>query len=529
MTLPVPAPAEVATALLELGGEVFRDVGEAERCERFLATVARLFPERRLAVRVVDPRTREPARTYVVGATARPFLEHEPLTIKPSAIAKTHLHPAVAASARIRLAPRWDSPFSHVAVGFAVPVVAAGELYGLVDVAYPLGTPLLDTDEALIIPLVNQLALALRDHRLWRDAQGLRDFQARLIDHANALIVGIDPQWRVTVVNQALLTLTGYQRDEVIGRDLRDFLLPDDRSRITALLTAALAGQSFEAVEIRIGSRHRGSVRTAWSIAAVGGPGDRAAPEAVVAIGQDQTRLRELQDQVVRAERLATLGQLAAGVVHELNNPLTSISIYADYLERKHAAAGGDPADHEKLVRISQSASRIQRFARELVQYAKPVGDEVDVIDLNAVVRQSASFCEHLFDASGVALTLALDEQLPPLTAIPGQLEQVLINLITNAAHAVEGGPAGAVEVSTYVDAPDRVAVAVADNGPGVAADERARIFEPFFTTKVDGKGTGLGLPIARNIVEQHRGEIRVEDAAAGGARFVVSLPRDPR
>ncbi|MBK9037461.1 MAG: PAS domain-containing protein [Myxococcales bacterium] len=527
MSLVVPEAAAVATVMLELGGEVFREVAEADLCGRFLATVARLFPERPLALRVVDLRTREPARVYTIGARARTGLEYEPLTVKATAIDKTHLHPAVAASARLRQAARWDAPFPHVAVGFAVPVVAAGELYGLLDVGYPLGQPVIAADEPLVIPLVNQLALALRTHRLWRDAQGLRDFQARLIDHANALIVGIDNCWRVTVCNQALLTLTGFARDEVVGRDLRDFLPPHDRSRVTGILGLALAGQSFDSVEIRIGSRTRGRVRTVWSIAGIGGPGDRPAPEAVVAIGQDQTRLMELQAQVIRAERLATLGQLAAGVVHELNNPLTSITVYADYLQRKCLQVGGDQADHEKLLRIGQSAQRIQRFTRELVQYAKPVGDEVDVIDLNAVVRQSVSFCEHLFEREGLTLRVDLAPELPPLAAIPGQLEQVLINLITNAVHAVEATPDGTGEVfvRTFVVDEDQVALAVTDTGIGVPEADRVRVFEPFFTTKVDGKGTGLGLPIARNIIEQHQGTIEVDDAPEGGARFTVALP----
>ena len=528
MTLPVPDAAAVATAMLELGGEVFRDVGEAEVASRFLATVGRLFPDRPLALRVVDPRTREAARIYAAGAGVRPGLEHEPLTLKARAIDKTHLHPAVAASARLRVAARWDTPFPHVAVGFAVPVVAAGELYGLLDVGYPLGQPVIAADEPLVIPLVNQLALALRNHRLWRDAQGLRDFQARLIDHANALIVGIDRAWRVTVCNRALLELTGFPRDEVVGRDLRDFLPPSDRSRVGGILRAALEGQSFDSVEVRIGSRNRGPIRTVWSIAAIGGPSDRSAPEAVVAIGQDQTKLVELQEQVIRAERLATLGQIAAGVVHELNNPLTSISVYADFLQRRCQQMGGDPTDHEKLVRIAQSAQRIQRFTRELVLYARPVGDEVDVIDLNAVVRQSVSFCEHLFERAGLELVVDLATEVPPLAAIPGQLEQVLINLITNAAHAVEGSGdgTGTVWVRTAIVDDARVAVQVSDSGPGVPEAERLRIFEPFYTTKVDGKGTGLGLPIAKNIVEQHHGTIAVDAAPEGGARFTVTLPR---
>ncbi len=530
MTAPLPDEAALAAAMLDLGRELHLELSEAELCDRFLTQLAVLFPDRRIAVRVLDPRTREPARVHALHGALRAGLETERVTIKESSIVKTRLKTAVAASARVRIGTRWDSPFAHVAAGFAVPLVASGELYGLLDVGYALGVDRAIEDEPLVLPVANQLALALRNQRLWRDAQGLRDFQSRLIEHANALIVGIDRSWRVTVCNRAMLELTGYSREEVLGSDLRDLLPPDQRPRLTPVFAAALRGQNEDAVDVVLHSRHRGRVRTVWSIAAIGGPddrgdrGDRGPHEAVVAIGTDQTRLRELQDQVIQSERLATLGQLAAGVVHELNNPLTSITVYAEYLLRKAERVGAEPGDIEKLGRIGHSAQRIMRFARELVQYAKPAGVEIDLVDVNAVVRQSLSFCEHLFDRAGILVATELEPELPPIPAVPGQLEQVMINLLTNAAHAVEGG--GVIVVRTRTASAEAVTVAVDDSGPGVPEEERARIFEPFYTTKTDGKGTGLGLPIVKNIVEQHKGGIAVESAPEGGARFVVTLPR---
>jgi len=518
-----PRQDAVASVMLELGRELHLELSEAALCDRFLQALASLFPDRLLAVRVVDLRATEEARAYVLGGALRPDLGRERITIKDSAVAKTRLKTAVAASARLRLSPRWDGPFPHVAVGFAVPLVAAGELYGVLDVGYPLGVDRVAVDEPLVLPIANQLAVALRTQRLWRDAQGLRDFQARLIEHANALIIGIDHAWRITVCNRAILELMGAERDRVLGRDVRDLLPADERARLTPVFIQAMRGQAYDAIEIDLMSRVRGRVRTVWSVAGIHAGPARSAAEAVVCIGQDQTRLRELQDQIIQAERLATLGQLAAGVVHELNNPLTSITVYADYLLAKAERGGAEPGDIEKLTRIGASAQRILRFARELVQYAKPVGDEVDIVDLNAVVDKSLSFCEHLFDRGGIVVGTELDPALPPVPAVPGQLEQVLINFITNAAHAVEGG--GAIVVRTAALADGWVSVSVSDSGPGVPLDDRARVFEPFFTTKTDGKGTGLGLSIVRNIVEQHRGKVAVDEAPEGGARFTVSLP----
>jgi signal transduction histidine kinase len=256
-------------------------------------------------------------------------------------------------------------------------------------------------------------------------------------------------------------------------------------------------------------------VRSVWSIAPVGRAGQLGGPiEAVVAIGQDQSKIDLLQQQIVRAERLATLGELAAGVVHELNNPLTSITVYAEYLVRKLESQGTDAADIEKLRRIGASAQRILRFSRDLVQYARPSGKESEAVDLASVVRQSVSICEHLVERGGVDLAVEVDPALPVIQAVAGQLEQVLINLITNAVHAVPEG--GKVVVRATTDGPANVLIEVADSD---------RIFEPFFTTKPDGKGTGLGLPIVRNIVDSHRGQISVTRSDLGGAAFRVVIP----
>jgi two-component system, NtrC family, sensor kinase len=524
--LPAPTAAQLLDGVLTLGREVHLEMDEAALVQRFLATLVELFPRRILAIRVLDPRSTEAARGYAVGGTLRPGVETERISLKESSIAKTRLKSAVAASARLKVAPRWDSPFPGVAAGFAVPLVASGELYGVLDVGYPLGCEALDHDEVLLLPIANHLSVALRNQQLHRDTTSLRDYQAKLIEHANALILGVDHRLRVTVVNRALCELTGYRREELVGRDLRDLLREEEITRLAKLFRQAMTGQLADTVDITLDTP-RGPIRTLWSIAAISG---RGRVEAVVAVGQDQTKLRELQAQIIQAEKLATLGQLAAGVVHELNNPLTSITVYAEYLLRKaerqavqQAAAVPEEADIEKLRRISAGAQRILRFARDLVQYAKPAGTELDIVDVNSAVVQSLSLCEHLFERSGIGHSFDLAAGLPTVYGVPGQLEQVLINLITNAAHAVEGG--GRVTVRTSSPARGWVAIAVADTGPGISGEERSRIFEPFYTTKTDGKGTGLGLSIVRNIVEQHEGRIEVGESDGGGALFTVYLP----
>lgn len=520
MTLLPPTEAAQLAAQRELAEDLPLAVTEPGVMDCALAVLSRLLPGRALAVRALDPRGRQLARLYGRNGTLRNGVHAEAVVLTQAAVDRAKLKSAIVASARVVIRERWDSPFTGIAKGFAVALAGGGELYGVVDVGYPAGSEPHDHDVDATTTLAGYLGPALRAIQLQNEAIGLRDYQARLLDSANALILGIDRDWRITVCNRPLLDLMGMIRQDVLGSDLRDLIAADQRPALTTAFAAALAGSHDVAVTVMLPTRS-GPVRCVWSIAAVGrsdGP-----IEAVIAIGQDQSKIDLLQQQVVRAERLATLGELAAGIVHELNNPLTSITVYAEYLTRKLESAGIELADLEKLRRIGTSAQRILRFSRDLVQYARPSGREVGQVDLAAVVRASVSICEHLVERGGIQLQIQLDPDLPTIQAVAGQLEQVLINLITNAIHAVEDG--GTVVVRAHTCSPTAIQLEVADSGHGVRDQDKDRIFEPFFTTKPDGKGTGLGLPIVRNIVEQHRGTIAVHHSDLGGAEFRVTIP----
>jgi two-component system, NtrC family, sensor kinase len=520
MTLIPPSDAAQLTAQRELASELPLASTERVVVERVLAVLERLFPGRALAVRALDLRGRDVVRAYVRGGSLHDAVATEGVTLTQALVDGARLKSAVAASARLHVRDRWDSPFTGMATGFALPLAAGGELYGVVDLGYAPGEDARQYDEPAVMAFVNALAITLRAIHLQDDAIGLRDYQARLLDSANALILGIDRTWRITACNRALLELTGMTRDDLLGRDIRDFISTDQRQQLTTAFAAALAGQHHGAVTVMLPTP-KSPVRSVWSIAPVGRSGGPI--EAVVAIGQDQSKIDLLQQQIVRSERLATLGELAAGVVHELNNPLTSITVYAEYLVRKLESQGAEVSDLEKLRRIGASAQRILRFSRDLVQYARPSGKDVEAVDLAAVVRSSVSICEHLIERGGIELAIEIDPDLPVIQAVGGQLEQVLINLITNAAHAVDVG--GKVTVRAHAIEPASVLLEVGDSGPGIRDDDRERIFEPFFTTKPDGKGTGLGLPIVRNIVDQHRGHIDVARSDLGGAAFRVAIP----
>jgi two-component system NtrC family sensor kinase len=218
-------------------------------------------------------------------------------------------------------------------------------------------------------------------------------------------------------------------------------------------------------------------------------------------------------------------------VAHEINNPLTSIQVCAEAVLRKaHLAVQGraansfDAADEDRLRKIQEGAERIRRFARDLVSYARPSGTEVELVSLNEVVEQALSFCEHIIEDTRARLDRDLSRSLPAIQAIRDQLLQVVINLVTNAAHAL-GDRGGQIRVRTWPAGEAAVSLAVSDSGVGIRDEDRPHIFEPFFSTKPAGRGTGLGLSVVRNIIYAHGGSISFQTRPGSGTTFVVTLP----
>jgi signal transduction histidine kinase len=239
--------------------------------------------------------------------------------------------------------------------------------------------------------------------------------------------------------------------------------------------------------------------------------------------------LRDLRRQVIQSEKLASLGQIAAGIVHELNNPLTTIVAYSDFLRRK-LAARGDPADVERLARINEAADRILRFSRDLTAYSRPANEVPAPVAIHDVIERALVFCEHELDKKGVMIERSFG-QVRPVRGVAGQLTQVFVNLFTNAAHAMRDR-GGLLTITTSMTdgdadgAPVReVLVSITDDGHGIDEGHIERIFEPFFTTKTDGSGTGLGLSIVRSIVQSHGGRISVTGKQPHGTVFLLELP----
>jgi PAS domain S-box-containing protein len=245
---------------------------------------------------------------------------------------------------------------------------------------------------------------------------------------------------------------------------------------------------------------------------------EEGVPTQILSISIDVTDEVEIEEKLRQTERLTSIGTLAAGLAHEINNPLSSVVITAQLLRK---AGLGSKAD-EMLDNLIEDAKRCGRIVRSVQKFARQEPSDRVELDLNAVVRAAEELSRSGLKRSGMTLRLELERTLPPVMGDATELEQVVLNLITNAAHASEPGQ----EVVVRTTAENGVVqVCVRDEGRGMSPDTKRHVFDPFFTTRGREGGTGLGLSIAHGIVEDHGGTIEIDSDLGRGTTVTVRLP----
>ena len=504
--------------LLELGQRLSLSPSEEEAAAELAGSLRQILPGYSCAVRLIDEEgslsaavahgSLDPDRRGVVELTRK-------------VLQRCGLGDRIAACKGVTIVARVRPIFRGTGKPVVVPLVAGNAIVGLMNLEPEERRPPLDeaTEEALfrMAPLA---AASVRSARLISELSSVRSYLERLIERANALILVVDGQLKIRVFNRAFCELSGFARDQVIGRDLSSIVPEADRRLLVRAMAASLRGEAIDHLEIGLltaaGSAARVAVNTAPLLSANG------AIEGIVAIGQDLTRFRELERQVVHAEKLASVGRLAAGIVHELNNPLTSITMNAEALTSAAQAPGIAAADRSKIAKILEASQRLLRFTRELLTYAKPATSSFEAIDIAELLAQSVAFCELPIRESRATVELSIERDLPFVAGVRSNLTQVFVNLITNACHALDGP--GTIELSAR-RLQGQLEVRVRDEGRGIPSSDVGRIFEPFFTTKADGRGTGLGLSIVQGIVTRHGGSVAVHREDPRGTSFTVRLP----
>jgi len=248
---------------------------------------------------------------------------------------------------------------------------------------------------------------------------------------------------------------------------------------------------------------------------------------------QERTeQLKAAQKKLVQSDRLASLGQLSASVAHEINNPVSGVLNLSMLMQRMLTDDGVPPARlvefRRYLSQVINETSRVGHIVSDLLAFSRRGKPQRAPADLNRIVRMTLSLVQHKLKLSNVSVEADLNEGLPPVLCDPSQIQQVVLNLVLNAAEATQSKGVdkrpGRVSVTTFI-ADGMEMLTVADNGEGIPPENLAKIFDPFFTTKSEGKGVGLGLAVSYGIIQAHGGDIEVKSAAGAGATFTVSLP----
>ena len=408
----------------------------------------------------------------------------------------------------------------EAAAAAAVPLRSHGIVIGTLIITDPKEGVFVPEDIRLLSTLATHAAVVIANARFFEMVRRAKEQWETAFDALSEGIAVVDDEGRVKRSNRALADLLNTPLHNVVGTPLGEALLGKPNA-LQELLTAIRRGERPAPLVAR-SERLKRAVR----VNAARIPG-AATEQSVVVMVEDVTEQQALETQLVQSEKLAAVGQLVSGVAHELNNPLTSIAGLSEFLlEQKELGK----KDRGHLQVIQEQAERAGRIVRNLLTFARKGAAERVPVDLNDVIRRTLSLTSYDLKLKDIQVERELSGALPDVFGDRHGLQQVVLNLVTNAAHAVAENPRERpreITVSTWFDG--QVHLRVADTGPGIPDEIAQSVFTPFFTTKEPGKGTGLGLSITYSIVESHGGQITLEPRGTrGGAAFRVDLPPAP-
>jgi two-component system NtrC family sensor kinase len=387
-----------------------------------------------------------------------------------------------------------------------------------------------ENDQYLLSALGDYAAIAIDNARLYLEVKSSEERYRDLFANAYDLIFTLDRQLRIQSINKVGTALTGYGEAQLTGRPLRDIAAADAWEAAEQRFADLLMGRAPQPFELQLKRRDEDRVVLEVSARLVT---DRGKASGIHCIARNLTERRRLEEQLVHSEKLSAIGQLVAGVAHELNNPLTSISGYTQLMLRDTSLR---EENREDLKHINTQAERAARIVQNLLVFAREHKPERRMVNLNEEFRNTLTLRAYQLRVDNIKVVMDFDPNLPTTVADPFQLQQVMLNLINNAHQAMNqrGGP-GTLTLRTAVSnlpATDgngathpMVVLSVSDTGVGISARDIGKIFDPFFTTKPVGQGTGLGLSICYGIIQEHGGRIWAESEIGMGTTMFIALP----
>jgi len=381
-------------------------------------------------------------------------------------------------------------------------------------------------DVELLVTLAGYVSIAIENSRLYRSLQRkmeeyerLKEFSENIVESINVGILAADLDDRVESWNTQIERLTGIARQQAVGQPLSQ-LLPVDLCKQFDDVRGDTGVRNIYKFVLRAPANGNGhSIEHTLNIAIAPLVSKEMQQIGRLIIFDDITDRDDLERRLVQADKLSSIGLLAAGVAHEVNTPLAVISTYAQMLAKQ---ISGDEQKSKLLDKIAKQTFRASEIVNSLLSFSRTSPTEFVEVDVNKIVRETITLIEHQLEKSGIEVKLNLETALPAVKGNAGKLQQVFLNLFLNARDAMDSG--GTLAVRTWNE--DGFArVQVVDTGQGISPEHLARIYDPFFTTKAARKGTGLGLSVTYGIIREHGGTIEVESRPGAGARFQVELP----
>jgi PAS domain S-box-containing protein len=348
-----------------------------------------------------------------------------------------------------------------------------------------------------------------------------QEFARRLVDNFPDLILVLDTASHYTFVSPRCKEVLGYDVEDTQQMEFGGRTHPEDLPAVLSLYKDIVAGkQVFASLEIRV--RHKSGEwrRIRFNFSPLSDENGNI--EGVVLSGRDVTDLKRLEEQLIQAEKLAAMGQMLAGVAHELNNPLTAILGVTELLRER---SGADESTKRQLDLTHRQARRAARIVQNLLEFSRPASPQKKPLDLSNILERTLQLHEHSLRRNNIEVDFRLPAELPGVIGDANQLIQVFLNLITNAEQAIrEVRDSGRIQIRAGCNA-SQLTITVQDDGIGIRPEAKQRIFDPFYTTKRPGGGTGLGLSICMSIIREHGGNIEAETFPAGGSAFTIYLP----
>jgi two-component system, NtrC family, sensor kinase len=383
------------------------------------------------------------------------------------------------------------------------------------------GDYLSSEDVDLLKTIAGSVSIALENARLYEsletqalEQRALRNFSESIIESSSAGVLSLDLEGKIESWNSAMERLFGLERSAVVGKSLAEVFPAELLNELPASARMTEAHSLY---------KYRLSTASGQELVV-----NISATPLVDLVGKviggllifnDLTERVSLEDQLIQAEKLSSIGLLAAGVAHEVNTPLAVIASQGQMLLRQTATEDPKARTLEKIVKQAFRASDI---VNSLLKFSRVSGSEFSELDLNKVIQETLSLVEPMLKAAKVALNLQLASELPPVRGNPGKLQQVFMNLLVNARDAMPRGG----ELTLVTERENGVVrVEVCDNGIGIPSDHLNKIFDPFFTTKAKNRGTGLGLAVSYGIIREHSGTVEVESRPGQGSIFRVEFP----